>query len=79
MLQINKLRESDTINKQLGDRRKDGGCSLWRMWGIPMQVRMGRYNDLYKWEKEFFVNGIRLRKWDKGGNLLEPITEYDTI
>jgi len=75
MIQIDKLRESDRISTSLENRRRDGGCSLWRMWGIPMQVRTGRFNDLYKWEKEYFLNGIKLRKWDKEGNLLEPITE----
>ena len=75
MIQIDKLRESDRISTSFENRRRDGGCSLWRMWGIPMQVRTGRFNDLYKWEKEYFLNGIKLRKWDKEGNLLEPITE----
>ncbi len=52
----------------LGDRLVEEGCSLYRRIYIPMKVRKGEFNDLEKWEKEYFLNGVRKLYWDKGGN-----------
>ena len=72
------MKPRDKIDKSLEKRRKSTttkGCSLWRAWGIPLKVKYGGLDDLYDWEKEHFLKGIRLRKWDENGNFLNTITE----
>ena len=52
----------------LGDRLVEEGCSLYKRVYIPMKVRKGEFKDLEKWEREYFLNGVRKLYWDKGGN-----------
>ena len=52
----------------LGDRLVEEGCSLYKRVYIPMKVRKGEFKDLEKWEKEYFLDGVRKLYWDKGGN-----------
>lgn len=65
----------DNVKKSLHKRRKDGGCSMWRKVGIRTMVKIGKWNDLYDWEKEFFRKGVELNLWDKFGNKLNRINE----
>jgi hypothetical protein len=44
------------------------GCSLYKRVYIPMKVKKGEFKDLEKWEKEYFLDGVRKLYWDKGGN-----------
>jgi hypothetical protein len=51
----------------LGDRLVEG-CSLYRRIYIPMKVRKGEFEDLEKWEQEYFLDGITKGYWDKDGH-----------
>ena len=58
----------DKITQSLKQRRKNGGCSMWREVGIPKMVNLGNWNKLKDWEKEYFLDGITKGYWDKSGN-----------
>ena len=44
--------DKEDIVHQLQKRRQNGGCSLWRNWGIKWMVDNGFYDELLDWEKE---------------------------
>jgi len=50
-----------------GDRLVEG-CSLYRRIYIPMKVRKGEFEDLEKWEQQYFLDGITKGYWDTEGN-----------
>ncbi len=50
-----KVDEKNEIKKSLQRRRQNGGCSLWRNWGIKWMVDNGFYDELLDWEKEWFI------------------------
>ena len=41
-----------------------------------MEVRKGRYNKLYDWEKVYFLKGVKSGKWDIKGNHLKDNNPY---
>ncbi len=59
------------IKKSLQQRRKTGGCSMLRNVGIPYLVKIGKWSDLYDWEKKHFLDGVKKGLWDKKGNHLK--------
>ena len=63
--------DDESISKSLKHKRKyHGGCSLLRGVGIPHLVSIGKYDDLYQWEKDWFNKYVGI-KWDKDGNHLK--------
>ena len=64
------------ITQSLQQRRNNGGCSMWREVGIPKMVNLGNWSKLKDWEKEYFLDGVKSRKWDKKGNHLKDNNPY---
>ena len=46
---------------------KTGTCSLYRNIAIPMKVRTSGINSLKSWEKVFFLDGVKNKKWTING------------
>ena len=67
----------NNIQQILHQKRKDGkSCLSHKNIGIPMEVRKGRYNKLYDWEKVYFLKGVKSGKWDIKGNHLKDNNPY---
>jgi len=64
------------IKKSLQHRRKTGGCGMLRYVGIPHLVKIGKWNDLYEWEKKWFLDGVVKGLWDKKGNHLKDRSKF---
>ena len=67
-----RLWEQEYTNKEISDilktKRESGKTSgMWKYVGIPYLVKIGKHDELYDWEKQWFNNGIGIR-WDKNGN-----------
>ena len=76
----------DEISMTLKHKRKyHKGCGMLKSVGIPHIVSIGKYDELYQWEKDWFNKYVGI-KWDKKGNNLKnnlsiqdrkkQITEY---
>jgi hypothetical protein len=63
----------DSIRKSLHHKRKHHqGCGLLKMVGIPHLVSIGKWDDLYDWEKKWFKKYVGIR-WDSKGNHIKKI------
>ena len=51
------------IVKQAEMNMDTGTCSLYRNIAIPMKVRTSGINSLKDWEKVFFLDGVKNKKW----------------
>ena len=70
MIKLKTLIE-DTIKQSLKHRRKTGGCGMLRYVGIPHLVKIGKWLELYEWEKKWFLDGVVKGLWDEKGNHLK--------
>ena len=50
--------------KSLKKRRENGGCGMNGL-RIPIMVKIGKWNELLDWEKEYFLNGVKENKWNE--------------
>ena len=65
--------EDDSISNSLQHKRKHhDGCGMLKSVGIPHLVSIGKYYDLYDWEKEWFKKYIGIR-WDSKGNHIKRL------
>lgn len=70
---INEDIDDDSIRQSLHHKRKHHqGCGLLKMVGIPHLVKIGKYDDLYQWEKDWFNKYVGIR-WDSKGNHIKKI------
>ncbi len=64
--------ERKKISNILRKKRLHGKTSgMWKDVGIPYLVKIGKWNDLYNWEKKHFLYGDKKGLWDKKGNYLK--------
>tara|TARA_Y100001970_G_C13590006_1_gene535064 strand:- start:267 stop:551 length:285 start_codon:yes stop_codon:yes gene_type:complete len=71
----NSMVNDKEISKILHRKRIEGKTSgMWLYHGIPTMKRIGKWNDLYQWEKEWFDSKVGIR-WDKKGNLIKQTND----
>ena len=60
--------EVEQIKQSLQQRRKNGGCSVWKKIGIKWMIDNRFYDELLDWEQQYFLDGITKGYWDSEGN-----------